>query len=136
MLFMSVLLTFVFVSSFALFYTLGISIKLTILIGISWGIITPMAIPLFFTINADVSPPRLRATSMGANTFFAFLLGGAWGPVVMGALSDFFGGGSVGLRQAGIGSDVSGKHSALVTAVFDDKIEIVHIYGIPEGMEK
>ena len=34
------------------------------------------------------------------------------------------------LRQAGIGSDVSGKHSALVTAVFDDKIEIVHEGGI------
>ena len=102
MLFLGVLLICASISKFFVFYTLGISIKLTIVIGIIDQILTPMAIPLFFTVNADVSPIRLRSTSMGANTFFAFLLGGMWGPVIMGVLSDSFGGGSAGLSQAGM----------------------------------
>ena len=102
MLFLGVLLICVTISNFFFYYTLGTSLKLTIILGALVEILTPMAIPLFFTINADVSPPRLRATAMGGNTFFVFLFGGMWGPVIMGALSDHFGGGGAGLGRAGM----------------------------------
>ncbi len=96
------------VSKFSLFYTLGVSLKLTILIGVIDGILGPMTLPLIFSINADVSPAKLRATCMGMNTIIVFLFGTMWGPLVMGALSDSFGGGMLGLKQAGLIVSCSG----------------------------
>ncbi len=90
------------ISKFSLFYTLGISLKLTIIIGFIDGILTPMVLPLIFSINADVSPAKLRATCMGLNTLIVFLLGTMWGPLVMGVLSDSFGAGMIGLSRAGM----------------------------------
>ncbi len=113
MLYAGTILIFTTVAKFSLYYTMGISLEMTIAIGVIDGILTPMILPLIFTINADVSPAKLRATTMGMNTIVVFLLGTMWGPLVMGVLSDSFGGGIIGLRQAGMITCFAGFLSSL-----------------------
>jgi len=86
----------------AVYLSMGTSLTLTMIFATLNGIIMPMLIPLFFTVNADVTPPRLRATSAGVQILIVVMFGGAWAPVVMGALSDAMGGGISGLVRAGL----------------------------------
>ena len=48
----------------------------------------------------DTVTPNQKGLSWGLGTFLKFILGGAWGPGLVGELSEFFGGGKVGLTHA------------------------------------
>jgi MFS family permease len=56
-----------------------------------------MALPAVAATSQEVVPPQLKGLSWGAATMALYLLGGAWGPLLVGAVSDRFGGGYEGL---------------------------------------
>ena len=56
-----------------------------------------MALPAVAATSQDVVAPRLRGLSWGAATVALFLLGGAWGPLLVGGVSDHYDGGYRGL---------------------------------------
>lgn len=61
------------------------------------SIFVGMALPAVAATSQEVVPPQLKGLSWGAATMALFLLGGAWGPLLVGAVSDHFGGGYEGL---------------------------------------
>jgi len=86
----------------ASFLSMGTWLLLTIIVTMLNGFVMPMLLPMFTTVNADVTPAGLRATSAGIQVLVAALIGGAWGPLVLGALSDAWGGGIDGLVKGGL----------------------------------
>jgi MFS family permease len=113
MLFISLLFLLFAISKCFLLLSIGTSLKLTVLLAVIDGFISPMTGVLVYTINADVTPRRLRATSAGMQVLFTFLCGGAWGPVIIGALSDSMGGGAAGLVNAGFILTIAGVLSCI-----------------------
>jgi MFS family permease len=73
---------------------------LGIILGAIYGITITMAIPAFATVYLDIVPPARRGLSSGLGIFVQYFLGGAWGPLVVGAISDAMGGGANGLSMA------------------------------------
>jgi len=71
-----------------------------IVLGMLYGIINVMAVPSFGAISQDVVPAAHKGLSFGLSVFFQYLLGGAWGPLAVGAISDALGGGAPGLSIA------------------------------------
>lgn len=66
------------------------------------SIFVGMALPAVAATTQDVVPVKLKGLSWGAAMLALYLLGGAWGPLLTGAVSDAFGGGYQGL-SLGIG---------------------------------
>ena len=58
-----------------------------------------MAFPAVAATTQDVVPPKLRGLSWGVALVSLFVLGGAWGPLLVGAVSDGLGGGYRGLAS-------------------------------------
>jgi len=89
-------------ASKAIFYGLmgRLPLPLMVAVGVLDAIITMAPIPVYFSMAQDVVPVRLKSMSVGLFGVIVFLAGGAWGPVVVGGLSDLFGGGAEGLRTA------------------------------------
>lgn len=65
-----------------------------------------MALPVVAATTQDVLPLKLRGLSWGAAMLALYILGGAWGPLMVGGISDAAGGGyqglSLGLAVAGL----------------------------------
>jgi MFS family permease len=73
---------------------------LGIAIAVLYGIAVSMAVPAFATVSQDIVPVAHKGLSMGLVVFAQYLFGGAWGPYVIGAVSDALGGGANGLSIA------------------------------------
>ena len=56
-----------------------------------------MAFPAIAATSQDVVPPKLKGLSWGTGILAFFILGGAWGPLLTGSISDAAGGGYKGL---------------------------------------
>jgi len=65
-----------------------------------YGIAAAMAMPAIAAISQDVVPVAHKGLSMGLAVFAQYMLGGAWGPSVVGFVSDRLGGGADGLGTA------------------------------------
>jgi MFS family permease len=65
-----------------------------------FGIASAMAMPAIAAISQDVVPVAHKGLSMGLAIFAQYMLGGAWGPYIVGAVSDWMGGGADGLGTA------------------------------------
>jgi len=65
-----------------------------------YGICAAMAMPAIAAISQDVVPAAHKGLSMGLAIFAQYMLGGAWGPSVVGFVSDWLGGGADGLGTA------------------------------------
>jgi MFS family permease len=76
------------------FSTLGIAF------AVIYGIAAAMAMPAIAAISQDVVPVAHKGLSMGLAVFAQYMLGGAWGPYVVGIISDELGGGAHGLGMA------------------------------------
>ncbi len=61
------------------------------------SIFVGMALPAVAATSQDVVPAKLKGLSWGAATVALYLLGGAWGPLLVGAVSDRFEGGYQGI---------------------------------------
>ncbi len=73
---------------------------LGIVLGMLYGILNVMAVPAFGAISQDCAPAAHKGFSFGLSVFFEYLLGGAWGPYLVGIMSDAMGGGAPGLSTA------------------------------------
>ena len=76
------------------FSTLGIAFAAL------FGIASAMAMPAMAAISQDVVPVAHKGLSMGLAVFAQYMLGGAWGPYIVGFVSDRLGGGAHGLGMA------------------------------------
>lgn len=65
-----------------------------------FGIASAMAMPAIAAISQDVVPVAHKGLSMGLAIFAQYMLGGAWGPYIVGFVSDKLGGGAEGLGMA------------------------------------
>jgi MFS family permease len=65
-----------------------------------FGIASAMAMPAIAAISQDVVPVAHKGLSMGLAIFAQYMLGGAWGPYIVGFVSDRLGGGAEGLGMA------------------------------------
>lgn len=65
-----------------------------------YGIAASMAMPAVATVSQDIVPVARRGLSMGLVIFAQYLFGGAWGPWLVGWISDLLGGGADGLSIA------------------------------------
>jgi len=66
----------------------------------AWAAMAMVGMPALSAVTQDVAEPAIKTLSFGLAVFCSYLLGGAWGPVVVGAISDGLGGGAEGLRSA------------------------------------
>lgn len=82
-------------------------------IGIVFGIFLVVGIPATSAISQDVVPPSLKGVSWGMNVFCMYVLGGGWGPMAVGAISDAVGGGAHGLKVGLLFSTLGGIAGAL-----------------------
>lgn len=73
------------------FNTLGIAL------AVLYGIASAAAMPAIAAISQDVVPAAHKGLSMGLAIFAQYMFGGAWGPYIVGAVSDLTGGGAKGL---------------------------------------
>ncbi len=73
---------------------------LGIVLAALFGIASAMAMPAIAAISQDVVPVAHKGLSMGLAIFAQYMLGGAWGPYVVGFVSDKLGGGAEGLGKA------------------------------------
>jgi len=80
----------------AVFYGLmgHVPLSAIVAVGVLDSILTMAPIPIYFSIVQDVVPIRLKSTAVGLFGTIVFLGGGAWGPIAVGALSDWLGGGT------------------------------------------
>lgn len=66
----------------------------------AWGAMAVLGMPALAAVTQDVVEPAIRGISFGMAVFCSYVFGGAWGPVVVGAISDSLGGGAEGLKSA------------------------------------
>jgi MFS family permease len=71
-----------------------------IILGFLYGIAVSVSIPAFATVYLDIVPVAHRGMSTSLGLVAQYVLGGAWGPYVIGAISDAWGGGGTGLSSA------------------------------------
>jgi MFS family permease len=79
-----------------------------IALAVLYGIAASMAVPAFATVSQDIVPVAHKGLSMGLVVFAQYLFGGAWGPWLIGWLSDLLGGGADGLSVAVMLSAIMG----------------------------
>jgi MFS family permease len=79
-----------------------------IALAVLYGIAASMAVPAFATVSQDIVPVAHKGLSMGLVVFAQYLFGGAWGPWLIGWLSDLLGGGADGLSIAVMLSAIMG----------------------------
>jgi len=84
------------------FNTVGIAL------AVIYGIAASMAVPAFATVSQDIVPVAHKGLSMGLAVFAQYLFGGAWGPWLIGWISDLLGGGAQGLSTAVMLSSIGG----------------------------
>jgi MFS family permease len=79
------------------------------------SICSGMAFPAAGATSQDVVPARLKGLAWGVGIVACFVLGGAWGPLVVGGISDAYGGGYQGLA---LGFAVAGLFGLLASFLF------------------
>ncbi len=79
-----------------------------IALGFAWGVFAVIGSPALNSISQDVVPSAHKGLSMGLAVFSSYMLGGAWGPLAIGAISDALGGGAEGLMTALLITTIAG----------------------------
>ena len=79
-----------------------------IILAALYGITASMAMPVVAVVSQDIVPVAHKGLSMGIAIFAQYIFGGAWGPLLVGWISDLLGGGAEGLSLALMLSAVMG----------------------------
>jgi MFS family permease len=79
-----------------------------IVLGFVYGIFAVAYGPALNAVSQDVVPAAHKGLSMGLAVFSAYVFGGAWGPSVVGLISDKLGGGAEGLMTALLFTSIAG----------------------------
>lgn len=75
---------------------------------IIWGMLATLGLPSLSSISQDVVTTGFKGMAWGMAVLCMYLLGGAWGPLLVGKISDALGGGTGGLRIALMIASVGG----------------------------
>ena len=67
---------------------------------IIWGMLATLGLPSLSSVSQDVVTTGFKGMAWGMAVLCMYLLGGAWGPLLVGRISDALGGGTGGLRIA------------------------------------
>ncbi|MBN1664371.1 MAG: MFS transporter [Deltaproteobacteria bacterium] len=102
---------------------------LGIALAVFYGIAAAMAMPAIAAISQDVVPVAHKGLSMGLAVFAQYMLGGAWGPYVVGAVSDTLGGGAdglgMGVMMCGIFGIVAGILFLIASRTYPEDLQKV-----------
>ena len=91
----------VVISKFVLYQLVGrVPLPVFFAYGLFDGLLTMTPLPIYFTMVQDVVEDRFRSGAAGLMGMIIYLSGGAWGPLLVGFFSDYFGNGAEGLRYA------------------------------------
>ena len=74
--------------------------NLGFVLALLFGVFNVIGLPAMGIVSQEVVKPHQKSLSFGVTTFAMYLLGGAWAPAVVGAISDSLGGGATGLQIA------------------------------------
>jgi MFS family permease len=85
-----------------------------IALGFVYGFLSVIGSPALNAVSQDVVPAAHKGLSMGMAVFAAYMFGGAWGPSVVGAISDALGGGAEGLMTAMLITSIAGFLGAIL----------------------
>jgi len=85
-----------------------------IALGFVYGILSVIGSPALNAVSQDVVPAAHKGLSMGMAVFAAYMFGGAWGPSVVGAISDALGGGAQGLLIALLFCSIAGFAAGII----------------------
>jgi MFS family permease len=85
-----------------------------IAIGFIYGILSVIGSPALNAVSQDVVPAAHKGLSMGMAVFAAYMFGGAWGPSVVGVISDALGGGADGLLMAMLFLSIAGFAAGII----------------------
>jgi len=103
------------VSSIMLIITMYFDLKgIGLVFGVLWGVLVVIPIPAITAVTQDVAPPSVRSASWGMNAFCCYVLGGAWSPLLVGAISDGLGGGAHGIKIGLLFASIGGFVGALL----------------------
>jgi MFS family permease len=83
-------------------------------LGILFGICLVLGMPAIGAVTQDVVPVAHKGLSFGLCIFFQYVLGGAWSPYAVGAISDSLGGGADGLGKAVMLAALAGLLGAII----------------------
>jgi MFS family permease len=70
------------------------------IVALLWGAMVMIGVPPLTAVTQDVVEPAVKGISYGMCVFCMYVLGGAWGPILVGKISDALGGGAEGLKVA------------------------------------
>ncbi len=73
-----------------------------------FGMVNMIAIPALSLISQDVVPAAHKSLAYGLASLFMYVFGGAWSPLIVGAISDSIGGGAPGLMWAMVVASIGG----------------------------
>jgi len=79
-----------------------------LVLGILFGILMVMGVPSFSAVSQDVVTPDLKVMVWGLSVFCQYVLGGGWGPLMVGYISERLGGSAHDLMIALIIAACSG----------------------------
>jgi MFS family permease len=97
----------------ATFFGFAASFPLGMVFGLLFGAISMAAIPSLSSVSQDVVPLAHKGLSYGLTVFSMYFLGGAWSPMLVGAISDTLGGGADGLMWAATCASAGGLIGAI-----------------------
>lgn len=104
------------ISLASVFLILGFILEfkgLGLAMGILFGVFAVMSVPALGAVTQDVVSPAQKSSVWGMAILAQYVLGGGWGPVIVGAISDHLGGGAAGLKVALIISSCGGLVAGL-----------------------
>lgn len=84
-----------------------------LVLGMLFGILIVLGVPSFSAISQDVVTPDLKSMVWGMSVLCQYVLGGGWGPLMVGFLSQTMGGNTHGLAVALIVSTCFGFVASL-----------------------
>jgi MFS family permease len=70
------------------------------IVALLWGAMVMIGVPPLTAVTQDVVEPAVKGISYGMCVFCMYVLGGGWGPIIVGGISDSLGGGAEGLKMA------------------------------------
>jgi MFS family permease len=79
-----------------------------LILSFIFGMVNMVAIPALSLISQDVVPAEHKALAYGLASLFMYVFGGAWSPLLVGAISDSIGGGAPGLMWAMVVASLGG----------------------------
>jgi predicted MFS family arabinose efflux permease len=92
----------------ASFLAFSCNLAAGLFLSLIFGIVNMVAIPALSLVSQNVVPAAHKGLAYGLASLFMYVFGGAWSPLMVGAISDSIGGGAPGLMWAMVVASIGG----------------------------